>query len=81
MENINGISTADVKTRLEDINKETPILWTTSLIKSPQEITARTAVRNNLLLDKVLDNQNKIMQNQSLIMERIGIGEKLDVQA
>lgn len=81
MTSINGIPTVDVKTRLEDINKETPIIWSTSLIKSPQEITARTAVRNNLMLDKVLDNQNKIMQNQTLIMEKMGIGKGLDVQA
>lgn len=74
---INGISTDTVKTRLKEINSETPMLWTTSFIKSPQEITARTAVRNNLMLDTVLANQKTIIENQNKILEKLE-GKNLD---
>lgn len=74
MTSINGISSETVKARLKEINEETPIFWTTSLIKSPQELTVRTATRNNIMLEKILENQSKIM-------EKMGIGENLDVKA
>jgi len=70
---ISGISSEQVKERLKQINGETPIIWTTSLLNSPQELTVRTVARNNIMLEKVLDNQNKIM-------EKMGIGDKLDVK-
>ena len=80
MSNINGLSSDEVKTRLKDVNKETPLLWaTTSLVKAPQEVTARTAVRNNLMLDKVLANQSTIIRNQEAIAKKISLGTKLDV--
>jgi len=73
MATISGITSDDVKTRLKQINEDTPIIWTTSLIKSPQELTVRTVTRNNIMLEKVLKNQSKIM-------EKMGIGDKLDVK-
>jgi len=81
MTTINGIPSDQVNARLKEINSDTPILWTTSLIKAPQELTARTATRNNIMLDKVLENQNTIMQNQGLMMQKMGIGQKLNVNA
>lgn len=83
MTTINGITSDDVKARLKQINEDTPILWTTSLIKEPQELTVRTAVRNNIMLEKILDNQQKLMLNQNLLIAKIGggkVGNNLDVQ-
>lgn len=74
MTSINGISSNEVKVRLKQINEDTPILWTTSLIKEPQELAVRTVVRNNIMLEKVLENQSKIMA-------KMGLGEKLDTNA
>jgi len=72
--NINNISSEAVKERLKAINSQTPFFWaTTSIIKAPAEVTARTAVRNNLMLDQVLENQTTIMDNQQKIMKKLDI--------
>lgn len=74
MTTINGITGEQVKERLKEINKDTPIVWTSSLLNSPSELTARTVARNNIMLEQVLANQKKIMA-------KLGMGEKMDVQA
>lgn len=73
---INGISPDVVQSRIKDLNHETPALFTTSLIKEPQEITLRAVTRNNLMLEQVIENQNKIIENQNKML-----GAKLDKQA
>lgn len=75
---INNISPDQVTQRVKDINKETPALWLTSLIKEPQEITVRTVARNNIMLDQILENQKQIIKSQEMIKEKLGIGEKLN---
>lgn len=80
MADLNGITSADVKARIKQINEETPIFWTASFIKEPQELTVRTTARNNIMLEKVLENQAKIIANQNIIAEKLGLGEKLDVK-
>lgn len=65
---VNGIQPNLVTKRIKEINSETPILWTTSLIKSPQELTVRTTARNNIMLENVLANQTKIIENQEKIL-------------
>lgn len=74
---INNISKESAKTRLQELNKETPMIWTTSFIKSPQEITALTAARNNIMLDTVVANQKTIIENQNKIIEKLE-GKNLD---
>lgn len=81
MTTISGISSEEVKARLKQINEDTPVIWTTSLVKEPQELSVRTVVRNNIMLEKVLDNQAQIMKNQAVMMEKMGVGEKLDLKA
>lgn len=76
---INNISSETVKSRIKDINKETPVFWT-NLVKEPQEISLRMTARNNLMLDQVLANQAVIIDNQNKIMEKMGIGNKLNIQ-
>lgn len=74
MATINGITSEQVKDRLKQVNKDTPLIWTSSIMNSPAELTARIAARNNIMLENVLANQKKIMA-------KLGIGEKMDVQA
>lgn len=69
---INGISSDEVKARLKEVNSDTPIIWTTSLMNQPQELSVRLEARNNIMLDKML-------KNQQLIMKKLGVGENLDV--
>ena len=73
---LNNISKEEVKERLNALNKETPALYTTSFIKEPQEISLRTVARNNIMLEQVLQNQAKILENQEKIL-----GSKLDKNA
>ena len=73
---LNNISKEEVKERLNALNKETPMLYTTSFIKEPQEISLRTVARNNIMLEQVLQNQAKILENQEKIH-----GSKLDKNA
>lgn len=74
--NLNNISKETVKDRLKELNKETPMIYTTSFIKEPQEISLRTVARNNIMLEQVLQNQAKILENQEKIL-----GSKLDTNA
>ena len=74
--NLNNISKEAVKDRLKELNKETPMFYTTSFIKEPQEISLRTVARNNIMLEQVLQNQAKILENQEKIL-----GSKLDTNA
>ncbi len=73
---LNNIPKEAVKERLNALNKETPALYTTSFIKEPQEISLRTVARNNIMLEQVLQNQAKILENQEKIL-----GSKLDKNA
>ena len=75
--NLDYISRDDVKIRLRELNNDTPAVYTTSFIKSPQEITLRTIARNNIMLDKVLENQEVIIKNQNEILKNMG--NKLDI--
>lgn len=73
---LNNIPKEDVKQRLRELNSDAPIIYTTSLIKAPQEITLRAVARNNIMLEQILQNQNKILENQNKIL-----GLKLSVNA
>lgn len=73
---LNNIPKEDVKQRLHELNSDAPIIYTTSLIKEPQEITLRAVARNNIMLEQILQNQNKILENQNKIL-----GSKLSVNA
>lgn len=75
-QDLNNISRNDVTERLRLLNADTPIIYTTSVIKQPQEITLRTVARNNMMLEQILENQNKILENQNKIL-----GNKLDTNA
>ena len=77
--NIDNISPQEVKDRLKLLNKDTPLVYLTSLVKEPQEITLRTVARNNIMLDNVLANQQIIMQKQDEILSKLG--NNLDVEA
>lgn len=72
-QDLNNISRNDVTERLRLLNSDTPMIYTTSFIKQPQEITLRTVARNNMMLEQILENQNKILENQNKIL-----GNKLD---
>ncbi len=73
---LNNISRDVVKERLKELNKDSPAIYTTSLIKEPQEISLRAVARNNIMLEQVLQNQAKILENQEKIL-----GSKLDTNA
>lgn len=73
--NLNNISKETVKNRLKELNKETPMI-STSFIKEPQEISLRAVARNNIMLEQVLQNQAKILENQEEIFDSI-----LDIKA
>ena len=77
--NIYNISPQEVKDRLKLLNKDTPVIYLTSLVKEPQEITLRTVARNNIMLDKVLENQEIIINNQKEILNKLG--NNIDYQA
>ena len=77
--NINNITPQDVKDRLKLLNKDTPVIYLTSLVKEPQEITLRTVARNNIMLDNILANQQIILQNQNEILSKLG--NNIDIKA
>ncbi|MBE7702432.1 MAG: hypothetical protein E7Z89_00115 [Cyanobacteria bacterium SIG28] len=77
--NIYNISPQEVKDRLKLLNQDTPVIYLTSLVKEPQEITLRTVARNNIMLDKVLENQEIIINNQKEILNKLG--NNIDYQA
>ena len=55
--NLMRIPSNEVKTRIKELNNETPAIFTTSVIKQPQEITLRAVAQNNIMLDNILANQ------------------------
>ena len=61
------------------MNKDTPVIYLTSLVKEPQEITLRTVARNNIMLDNILENQQIILQNQNEILSKLG--NNIDIKA
>lgn len=73
---LNNISRDVVKERLKELNKDSPAIYTTSFIKEPQEISLRAVARNNIMLEQVLQNQAKIIENQEKIL-----GSKLNTNA
>lgn len=75
MAEVNGITSSEIKTRTKQINEDTLVLN-----RSIMSTSATTSVRNNIMLDKVLANQNTIIENQNKIMQKLGIGEKLDIK-
>lgn len=75
MTEINGITSSEIQTRTKQINEDTSILN-----RSIMSTSATASVRNNIILDKVLANQNIIIENQNKIMQKLGIGEKLDIK-
>ena len=77
--NIDNIKPQDVKDRLKLLNKDTPVIYLTSLVKEPQEITLRTVARNNIMLDNILENQQIILQNQNEILSKLG--NNIDIKA
>lgn len=77
--NIDNITPQDVKDRLKLLNKDTPVIYLTSLVKEPQEITLRTVARNNIMLDNILANQQIILQNQNEILSKLG--NNIDIKA
>ena len=77
--NIDSIAPEEVKDRLKLLNKDTPNIYLTSLIKEPQEITLRTVARNNIMLDNILANQQTILKNQNEILSKLG--NNIDIKA
>ena len=77
--NIDNITPQEVKDRLKLLNKDTPVVYLTSLVKEPQEITLRTIARNNIMLDNILTNQQIILQNQNEILSKLG--NNIDIKA
>ncbi len=75
-QDLNNISKDAVTARLKLLNKDTPAIYTTSFIKNPEEIALRTVARNNMMLEQIIENQNKILENQNKIL-----GNKLDTNA
>lgn len=79
---INGIPKGVIEIRLRDIDQETPgrnfiFPPTKEEICDEARLATRTAVRNNLMLDTVLTNQQTIIANQNKILEKLD-GQKLD---
>lgn len=70
--NLMRIPSNEVKTRIKELNDETPAIFTTSIIKQPQEITLRAVARNNIMLDNILANQQVIIKNQNEILNKLG---------
>lgn len=68
-EPINGITFNDVKDRTKSLSQANPIDQAAPM----RDITFYATVRNNIMLDKIIENQNKIMQ-------KLGIGENLNVK-
>ncbi len=68
---LNNISKEAVTERLSALTKDTPVFF-----RDPQKISLRTVIRNNLMLEQVLHNQAKILENQEIIL-----GSKLDTNA
>lgn len=68
-EPINGVTFNDVKARTKALSQVNPIDQAAPM----RDITFYATVRNNIMLDKIIENQNKIMQ-------KLGIGENLNIK-
>lgn len=77
--NIDNITPLEVKDRLKLLNKDTPVIYLTSLVKEPQEITLRIVARNNIILDNIIENQQIILKNQNEILSKLG--NNIDIKA
>lgn len=77
--NIDNITPQEVKDRLKLLNKDTPVIYLTSLVKEPQEITLRIVARNNIILDNIIENQQIILKNQNEILSKLG--NNIDIKA
>lgn len=77
--NIDNITPLEVKDRLKLLNKDTPVIYLTSLVKEPQEITLRIVARNNIMLDNIIENQQIILKNQNEILSKLG--NNIDIKA
>lgn len=77
--NIDNITPQEVKDRLKLLNKDTPVIYLTSLVKEPQEITLRIVARNNIMLDNIIENQQIILKNQNEILSKLG--NNIDIKA
>lgn len=73
-ETINEITYDEVNKRLNQFYQET------NGVGGCAQITQLVAGRNNIMIDKVLANQNTIISNQAKIMQKLGIGEQLDIK-
>lgn len=73
---VNGISDNQVKARARDISNgnEFPTA-------ERAELTYIAVIRNNIMLDNILTNQKTIIDNQNKIMQKLGIGENIDIKA
>jgi hypothetical protein len=77
---VNGIANNDLNARISElynINSQNKNIPTYNFNHDNFFAT----IRNNIMLDKVLVNQNTIMDNQNKIMQKLGIGEKIDTKA
>ncbi|MCM1338037.1 MAG: hypothetical protein NC191_00010 [Muribaculaceae bacterium] len=77
---INSISQADAYSRMKGVRNETPILWT-DLLKTPGAVAVQITARNNLMLDKIMTNQETILKNQAEILKKLNSGNKLNINA
>jgi len=77
--NMDKISSQEVTDRLKLLNKDTPVIYLTSLVKEPQEITLRAVARNNIMLDNIIANQEIIIKNQNEILTKLG--NNIDINA
>lgn len=73
---INGLTNNELNTRMNELIKTDPIDQATP----KRDIPFYTSIRNNVMLDKVLANQKTLIQNQNKIMQKLEIGERLDLK-
>ncbi len=70
MTEINGISSADTMARVKEGRNESPIIFP-SFWKTASQAGVQLSARNNIMLDKVLENQQKIIENQTKIINEL----------
>lgn len=73
---LNGLTNKELNNRMNELIKTDPIDQATP----KRDVPFYTSIRNNVMLDKVLVNQKTIIENQNKIMQKLGIGEKLDIK-
>lgn len=74
---VNGITINDIKAKTSEIAKIDSIDPAAPM----RDITFYSSVINTITLDKVLANQKTIINNQNIIMQKLGVGENLDTKA